>query len=86
MSQTATPPRDHAAVIIRVNGMTSNDAATAIRERLLEVEGVLAVRMNIADPSARVEYQPSKQTPISLSTIIGQMGYGTTIRSMLRTM
>jgi len=86
MSQTATPPRDHAAVIIRVNGMTSNESASAIRERLMQVEGVLSVRMNISDPSARVEYQPSRQTPIALSTIIGQMGFGTTIRSMLRTM
>ena len=83
---TDTTPRDHAAVIIRVNGLTSNEAARAIKERLLQVDGALSVKMSITDPSARIEYQPSKQTPISLATFIQQMGYGTTIRSMLRTM
>lgn len=66
--------------------MTTKEAARAVRDRLMQIDGVLSVRMSITDPSARVEYQPSKQTPISLSTFVQQMGYGTTIRSMLRTM
>ena len=75
-----------AACNVRIKGMTTEEMARAIRERLLAVDGVLTVRMSITDQSARVEYQPSKLAPTHIGAIIGQMGYSFTVRSMLRTM
>ena len=75
-----------AACNVRIKGMTTEEIARAIRERLLEVDGVLKVRMSITDQSARVEYQPSKLSPTHIGTVVGQMGYSFTVRSQLRTM
>jgi cation transport ATPase len=69
-----------------IKGMTTQEAARTVRERLLQLDGVLAVRMSITDPSARVDYQPSKLSPSQIATMLGRMGYSTTVRSMLRTM
>ncbi len=80
------PPTNHARTIVKIKGLTTQDAAREVRERLLQLDGVLAVRMSITDPSARIEYQPSKLSPSSIAATIGQMGYSTTVRSMLRTM
>jgi len=75
-----------AACNVRIKGMTTEEIARGIRERLLTVDGVLKVRMSITDSSARVEYQPSKLSPTHIGTMIGQMGYSFTVRSMRRTM
>jgi len=77
---------NHARTIVMIKGMTNQEAARTVRERLLMLDGVLAVRMSITDPSARVDYQPSKLSPSQIAATIGQMGYSTTVRSMLRTM
>lgn len=84
---TASPlAANVAACNVRIKGMTTEEIARAIRERLLSVDGVLRVRMSITDQSARVEYQPSKLSPTHIGTVIGQMGYSFTVRSMRRTM
>lgn len=84
---TASPlAANVAACNVRIKGMTTEEIARAIRERLLAVDGVLRVRMSITDQSARVEYQPSKLSPTHIGTMIGQMGYSFTVRSMRRTM
>jgi hypothetical protein len=77
---------NHARTIVMIKGLTTQEAARTVRERLLLLDGVLAVRMSITDPSARVDYQPSKLSPSHIAATIGQMGYSTTVRSMLRTM
>jgi hypothetical protein len=84
MSTSATT--NHARTIVMIKGMTTQEAARTVRDRLLLLDGILAVRMSITDPSARVDYQPSKLSPSQIAAVIGQMGYGTTVRSMLRTM
>ncbi len=71
---------------VKIKGMTTETIAREIRERLLAVDGVVRVRMSITDASARVEYQPSKLSPTHIGTMIGQMGYSITVRSMQRTM
>ena len=83
---TAPAPTNHSRTIVKIKGLTTLEAASVVRERLLQQDGILSVRMNITDPSARVDYQPSKLSPSSIAAIIGQMGYSTTVRSMLRTM
>jgi cation transport ATPase len=75
-----------AACNVRIKGMTTEEIARTIRDRLLAVEGVVRVRMSITDSSARVEYLPSIVSPTSIATYIGQMGYSFTVRSMRRTM
>ncbi len=84
-TETAIEP-NHSACNVRVKGMTTEAIAKAVRERLLEVDGVRGVRMSITDQSARVEYEPSKLSPRLIGTLIGQMGYSITLRSMQRTM
>ena len=79
-------PHNIAAANIRIKGMTTEEIARAIRERLLQVDGVMKVRMSITDQSARVEYEPSKLSPTHIGAAIGQLGYSYTVRSMLRTM
>jgi cation transport ATPase len=86
MSAEASLPTRIAVANVRIRGMTNQDVARAIRERLSLLDGIVAVRMSITDQSARVEYQPSKLSPSHIAAAIGQMGYSTTIRSMLRTM
>jgi hypothetical protein len=75
-----------AACNIRIKGMTTEEIARKIRDRILELDGVLKVRMSITDQSARVEYLPSKLSPTMIGGVIGQMGYSFTVRSLLRTM
>lgn len=75
-----------AACNIRIRGLTTEEIAREIRERLLAVDGVLKVRVSITDQSARVEYEPSKLSPTHVGGAIGQMGYSYTVRSMQRTM
>jgi len=75
-----------AACNVKIKGMTTEGVARLIRDRLLGVDGVQKVRMSITDSSARVEYQPSKLSPTHIGTVIGQMGYSFTVRSMRRTM
>ena len=79
-------PRNITAANIRIKGMTTEEIARAIRERLLQVDGVQKVRMSITDQSARVEYEPSKLSPTQIGGVIGQLGYSYTVRSMQRTM
>ncbi len=79
-------PRNITAANIRIKGMTTEEIARAIRERLLQIDGVQKVRMSITDQSARVEYEPSKLSPTHIGGAIGQMGYSYTVRSMQRTM
>ncbi len=86
MSTPNTLAANVAACNVRIKGMTTEEIAREIRERLLEVDGVLRVRMSITDSSARVEYQPSKLSPTHIGTAIGQLGYSFTVRSMQRTM
>lgn len=75
-----------AACNIRIRGMTTEEIARKIRDRILTLDGVLKVRMSITDQSARVEYLPSKLSPTMIGGVIGQMGYSYTVRSLLRTM
>ena len=75
-----------AACNIRIKGMTTEEIARRIRDRLLALDGVVKVRMSITDQSARVEYLPSKLSPTMVGGVIGQMGYSYTVRSLLRTM
>ena len=75
-----------AACNIRIKGMTTEEIARRIRDRLLALDGVVKVRMSITDQSARVEYLPSKLSPTMIGGAIGQMGYSYTVRSLLRTM
>jgi copper chaperone CopZ len=63
---------------VAIKGMTT--------DRLLELDGVVSVRMSITDSSARVEYEPSKIGPTHIGSCVGQMGYSYTVKSMLRTM
>lgn len=86
MSTTEPLAANLAACNVRIKGMTTEEIARALRERLLAVDGVVKVRMSITDASARVEYQPSKLSPTHIGTVIGQMGYSFTVRSMRRTM
>jgi hypothetical protein len=78
--------QNHARTIVMIKGLATQEAARTVRDRLLMLDGVLAVRMSITDPSARVDYLPSKLSPSHIAATIGQMGYSTTVRSMLRTM
>jgi copper chaperone CopZ len=71
---------------VAIKGMTTEQAARAIKDRLLELDGVVSVRMSITDSSARVEYEPSKIGPTHIGSCVGQMGYSYTVKSMLRTM
>ena len=88
MSSAFVPPKagNVAACNIKIKGLSTEEIAREIRGQLLTLDGVLKVRMSITDQSARVEYQPSKLSPTHLGTIIGQMGYSFTVRSMQRTM
>jgi cation transport ATPase len=86
MSAEIKMPTRVAVANVKIRGLTNQDVARAIRARLALLDGVVAVRMSITDQSARVEYQPSKLSPSHIAATIGQLGYSTTIRSMLRTM
>ncbi len=86
MTSETTHARNHSACNVRIKGMTTDVIAKALRDRLMEVDGVNNVRMSITDQSARVEYEPSKLSPTAIGSVIGQMGYSFTVRSMQRTM
>ena len=86
MSTPSTLVANIAACNVHIKGMTTEEIAREIREQLLELDGVLKVRMSITDSSARVEYQPSMLSPTHIGATIGQMGYSFTVRSMRRTM
>lgn len=86
MSASSALRPNKAVANVRIKGMTTEAIARAIRDHLLKLDGVLGVRMSITDQSARVEYEPSKLSPTVVGTMIGQMGYSFTVRSMQRTM
>jgi cation transport ATPase len=87
MTTSASPVAVNvAACNIRIKGMTTEEIARKVRDRLLELDGVVKVRMSITDQSARVEYLPSRLSPTMIAGVIGQMGYSYTVRSLLRTM
>ena len=86
MISEASQPTKVAVANVKIHGLTNQEVARAVRGRLALLDGVVGVRMSIADQSARVEYQPSKLSPSHIAAAIGAMGYSTTIRSMLRTM
>jgi copper chaperone CopZ len=86
IKQKGETPKRVSTANIHIKGLTTEQIARAIRERLMVVDGVRNVRMSITDQSARVEYEPSKISPTSVATLIGQMGYTYTVASLRRTM
>ncbi len=64
-----------ATVFLHVEGMTCPSCKVAVRTALSKLDGVKDARVDVANKSATVEYDPSKVRPQQLVDAVNRLGY-----------
>ena len=64
-----------ATTTLRVDGMTCPSCKVAVRTALSKLGGVKDAKVDVANKSATVEYDPSKVTPQQLVDAVNRLGY-----------
>ena len=64
-----------ATTTLRVEGMTCPSCKVAVRTALSKLDGVKNAKVDVANKSATVEYDPSKVTPQQLVDAVNRLGY-----------
>jgi copper chaperone CopZ len=67
----AGPP----TVVLHVEGMTCPSCKVAVRTALSKLEGVKDARVDVAQKSAAVEYDPSRMRPRQMLDAVNRLGY-----------
>lgn len=68
-------PAGLASVTLKVNGMTCEGCAFAVKKKLLESPGVAEAEVNYPAGTAGVKYDPAKTTPAKLIEAVEASGY-----------
>jgi mercuric transport protein len=79
----ATAPFEHAraegaggaSVSLHVEGMTCASCKVAVRTALTKLEGVKDARVDVANKTATVDYDPTKVTLQQLVDAVNRLGY-----------
>lgn len=64
-----------ASVSLHVEGMTCASCKVAVRTALTKLDGVKGDRVDVANKSATIEYDPTKVTPQQLVDAVNRLGY-----------
>jgi copper chaperone CopZ len=64
-----------ATTTLHVGGMTCPSCKVAVRTALSKLDGVKDAKVDVANKSATVEYDPSKVTPQQLVDAVNRLGY-----------
>lgn len=64
-----------AAVALHVEGMTCPSCKVAVRTAITRLAGVKDAKVDVAQKSATVEYDPSKVSPQQIVDAVNRLGY-----------
>ncbi|XP_078602292.1 copper-transporting ATPase 1-like isoform X1 [Branchiostoma floridae x Branchiostoma japonicum] len=68
-------------IVISVKGMTCNSCVQNIQGYVGQQEGVIHIKVSLADNNATIQYDPAKTSPSKLRDIIDDMGFEASLPS-----